>query len=227
MGAAGGHQNDGCTYVFLDEAGDLGFNNNGSRYFVLTAISMKRPFPVVDALDTYKHNCLEAFEHRLDQEFFHCTDDNRYVRKRVFDLIVTELHGIRIDCLVVEKRKTGPALREDKRFYPKMLGYLLKYVLPQVGEKVIIITDRIPVKKKRQAIEKGVKRTLAEMLPPEAKYRILHHESRSHLGLQVADYCCWAVFRKWERDDAAYYDRIKEAIKSNFDIFRTGTTHYY
>ena len=220
-------ESDGCTYIFLDESGNFDFSPKGTRYFLLTAVSMKRPFPVFDALDTYKHDCLEDFEHRLDQEFFHCTEDNEHVRKRVFDLIATDLHGIRIDCLVVEKSKTVPVLREDKRFYPQMLGYLLKYVLPQVGEKVIIITDKIPVNKKRQAIEKGVKRKLAEMLPPEAKYCILHHESRSHLGLQVADYCCWAVFRKWEHDDAAYYDHIKEAVKSEFPIFRGGTTHYY
>ena len=26
-----------------------------------------------------------------------------------------------------------------------------------------------------------------------------------------ADYCCWAVFRKWQRGESAWYDRIKPA----------------
>ncbi len=222
VGCAG----EGCRYIFLDEAGNFDFSSSGTRYFVLTAVTMRRPFPVFETLDGYKHECLEDFEHRLDQEYFHCSEDNRHVRDKVFRLISTDLDEMRIDCLIVEKSKTGPALRDDSRFYPEMLGYLLKYILPRAGQKVIIITDRIPVNRKRRAIEKGVKRALNEMLP-EATYRILHHESRSHFGLQVADYCCWAVFRKWERADTTYYHNIRDAVKSEFDIFCMGTRHYY
>ncbi len=46
-------------------------------------------------------------------------------------------------------------------------------------------------------------------------------------GLQVADYCCWAVFRKWQRQDMEHYDRIKGALCSEFDIFQRGARHYY
>ena len=69
--------------------------------------------------------------------------------------------------------------------------------------------------------------TLAAMLPSGTRYRILHHDSRSHYGLQVADYCCWAVFRKYERGDDAAYNRFSPAIHSESDIFRTETTQYY
>ena len=212
-----------CSYIFLDEAGNLDFSANGTRYFVLTSISMRRPFPVYEALNDYKHDCLE---YGLDMEYFHCAADNNHVRKGVFDLIAAHLGGMRhmsIDSLVVEKRKTGPALREVMRFYPEMLGHLLKFVLPKeldVGaEEVIVITDKLPVNRKRQAVEKGTRLALAEMLPQGMRYRILHHASRSHYGLQVADYCCWAVFRKWNRNKTHYYDLIKQAVRSEFDIF--------
>ena len=212
-----------CSYIFLDEAGNLDFSANGTRYFVLTSISMRRPFPVYEALNDYKHDCLE---YGLDMEYFQCVADNNHVRKGVFDLIAAHLGGMRhmsIDSLVVEKRKTGPALREDMRFYPEMLGHLLKFVLPKEldagAEEVIVITDKLPVNRKRQAVEKGTRLALAEMLPQGMRYRILHHASRSHYGLQVADYCCWAVFRKWNRNKTHYYDLIKQAVRSEFDIF--------
>ena len=212
-----------CSYIFLDEAGNLDFSANGTRYFVLTSISMRRPFPVYEALNDYKHDCLE---YGLDMEYFHCVADNNHVRKGVFDLIAAHLGGMRhmsIDSLVVEKRKTGPALREDMRFYPEMLGHLLKFVLPKEldagAEEVIVITDKLPLNRKRQAVEKGTRLALAEMLPQGMRYRILHHASRSHYGLQVADYCCWAVFRKWNRNKTHYYDLIKQAVRSEFDIF--------
>lgn len=217
-----------CAYLFLDEAGNFDFSAQGTRYFVLTSVSTQRPFPAHGALDDYKHDCLEF---GLNTEYFHCADDNARVRGRVFDVIAGNLNGMCIDSLVVEKPKTGPALRDDRRFYPEMLGHLLKFVVPRElargGDEVIVITDTVPVQKKRQAIEKAIQQALAKMLPAGIKYRILHHASRSHYGLQVADYCCWAVFRKWQRGETEHYDRLKPAPRSEFDIFRTGTRLYY
>lgn len=195
---------------------------------MLTSVSARRPFPVHGPLDDYKHDCLEF---GLDKEYFHCAEDNPRVRRRVFELIAGHLDSLCIDSLIVEKRKTGPALRDDRRFYPEMLGYLLKYVLPREVEagarEVIVITDTLPVQKKRRAIEKAIQQALAKMLPPGMRYRILHHASRSHYGLQLADCCCWAVFRKWQRGETEFYDLLKPALRSEFDIFRTGTRFYY
>lgn len=217
-----------CAYLFLDEAGNFDFSPTGTRYFVLSSVATQRPFPVHDHLDNFKHDCLEF---GLNTEYFHCADDNPRVRQRVFDLIAANLSSLRIDSLIVEKPKTGPALRVDSRFYPEMLGYLLKYVIPRVMngsvEEVIVITDTIPINRKRQAIEKAIKGALAAMLPAGVRYRILHHASRSHFGLQVADYCNWAVFRKWQKGETGYYDLIKPAIRSEYEIFQAGTRFYY
>ncbi len=59
------------------------------------------------------------------------------------------------------------------------------------------------------------------------RQRILHHASKSHYGVQTADYCCWTIFRKRERGDASYYSRIKKAVRSEFAIFENGKTLYY
>ncbi len=217
-----------CAYIFLDEAGNFDFSPTGTRYFVLTSVSARRPFAPYGPLDDYKHDCLEF---GLNTEYFHCAEDNPWVRRRVFELIAAHLNDLRIDSLIVEKSKTNPALREDRRFYPEMLGYLLRYVVPKElsndTDEVIVITDTIPVQKKRRAIEKAIRGTLAEMLPTGMRYRVLHHQSRSHYGLQVADYCCWAILRKWRRKETEHYDRIRPALRSEFDIFRSETKNYY
>ena len=131
---------------------------------------------------------------------------------------------------MVDKPKTGPALREDQRFYPEMLGYLLKYVLPRElllgASQIIVITDRLPVMRKRRAVEKAIQQALADKLP-SIPHRILHHESATHYGLQVADFCNWAVYRKWERGERDAYDAIRPALRSEFDIFERGTRRYY
>ena len=116
-----------CTYVFLDESGNLDFGAAGSRYFVLTGVSLRRPSLAFKSLDDYKHHCLESGP---DIEYFHAYRDGKTVRSHVFELIASHLAEMSIDCLIVEKAKTDPALREDRRFYSEMLGRLLKLILP-------------------------------------------------------------------------------------------------
>ena len=114
------------AYIFLDESGNFDFSANGTRYFLLTSISMHRPFGVYADLESYKYDCIE---NGGDVEYFHCYDDHWAVRDSVFGVIAAHLDEIRIDCLVIEKRKTRPALQEDKRLYQWTLGYLLRRVL--------------------------------------------------------------------------------------------------
>ena len=51
--------------------------------------------------------------------------------------------------------------------------------------------------------------------------------SNSDPCLQIADYCTWAIQRKWEKNDSRSYDLIKDKIVSEYDIFRFGSTYYY
>lgn len=219
---------NGCLYIFLDEGGNLDFSPSGTKYFTLSTVTKCRPFLLDHQLLILKYNLLEE---GLELERFHATEDRQVVRNRVFDEIGNCLSSLRIDSLIVEKRKTHPDVQKQERFYALMVGYLIRHVYERAeGERynqVIVTTDSLPVKKKAQAFEKAIRTTLSKMLPQTATYRVLHHDSKSSIALQVADYCNWAVYRKWTDGDVRSYDRIKEGIKSEFDIFRTGTTFYY
>ena len=216
------------TYIFLDESGNFDFSANGTRYFLLASVSMRRPFGVYAKLQDYKYDCIE---NGGDVEHFHCYADRKAVRDAVFGVIGAHLDKLRIDCLVVEKRKVRPPLQEDERLYRWSLGYLLRRVLSYEQDAgasdVMVITDTIPVNKKRKAVEKGIHDSVVMKQLPGMKYRILHHQSRSHYGLQVADYCCWAIFRKWQRGESAWYDRIKPALRSELDVFEAETKYHY
>ena len=218
------------TYIFLDESGNFDFSSKGTRFFVLTSVSMERPFPAYSDLDSLKYDCLED-PSLPDLEYFHCANDSRAVRSEAFSRLSRSLGQMRIDCLIVEKAKTGPALQPGMFFYPRMLGYLLKYVMDReqrtaTGE-LIVVTDTLPIQKQRKAITKAIRIALSSSLPKGLPYRILHHASRAHYGLQIADYCCWAVYRKWEQGDTNHYATVQPAIRSEFDIFQTGSRYYY
>lgn len=204
-----------CTYIFLDESGNLDFKSSGTRYFIMTSVSMVRPFTICRDLDSYKHDCLE---NGLDIEYFHCAEDPARVRENIFDRVAGRLEDIRIDSLVVDKSETDPGRREERLLYYETLTRLLKDIVPKEwktgAEKIIAITDTIPVRNPKKIIEKSIKTSLAEDLPKAITYQVSHHSSRSHYGLQVADYCCWAMFRKWERQETHYYDLVSKAVRS-------------
>ena len=213
-------------YIFLDEGGNFDFSPTGTQYFTLTSLAMTRPFVIREPWDDYRH---ELLEYGRDVEYFHCADDNRFLRDRLFGILNAHANTFRVDSLIVEKAKTGPAMRVDERFYPEMLGYLLRHVFDKLNgyDEIIVITDSIPHQKKRKAIEKGIKHTLKNMLPAGMRFRILHQASRSHYCLQAVDYCNWAIYRKWDAGETNYYDEIKAAIHSEFEIFRSGVRRYY
>ena len=112
-----------------------------------------------------------------------------------------------------------------------MIGYLLGYVVKKIDltkvDEVIVITDTIPLKRKREVIKGEIKHVLKELMPKGKKFRIMHHSSKSNICLQIADYCCWAIYRKWERQDERSYCKIKGGIYSEFEIFKKGEKIYY
>jgi hypothetical protein len=75
-------------------------------------------------------------------------------------------------------------------------------------------------------VEGAVKTALKSSLAG-SRFRVLHHESKAHAGLQVADYCCWAIQRRWERGLDVEYMRIRSAITSEFDLNATKRMRYY
>jgi hypothetical protein len=215
-------------YIFLDESGDFNFTLGGTRFYTLTTVTLVRPFHLETALASIK---LDLIEQGTDLHRFHASEDRQAVRDQVFQAIAGGLGALRIDSVIVEKRKTQPQLQPAETFYAAMIGYLLRHVLKQhplvMYAEVVVLTDSLPLRKKREAFEKAIKTTLTKMLPAGTKYRVLHHPSMSCFMLQVADYCNWAIFKKWEGRDVRSYDIIKPAVKSEFDIFRTGETFYY
>ncbi len=216
-------------YIFLDEGGDFNFSPNGTSYVTITSVTVTRPFGFYTFLSSLKYDLIEG---GLGIEYFHASEDRQMVCDQVFQVIKKNLSSILIDSVVVEKRKTNPSLTDVAKFYPKMLGYLLKYICDVKNLKdytgIVLITDAIPVKKRRRAVEKAIKTTLTPIMRSTGKpYRLLHHDSKSSFGLQIVDYCNWAIFRKWTRQDLRSYELVKDGIRNELDIFGVEKVSYY
>ena len=208
-------------YLFLDEAGNLDFSSTGTKYFVLGGITKERPFHAYKELTEFKY---DQVERGTALEYFHASENAQAVRNGVFDIIEKNMGGVAVDAIIVEKQKVAALLRDEDQFFPKVLGTLLReilkhYPLAEFAE-VIVFTDSLPVQRKRTAVEKGVKMTLAAMLPASVRYRVLHHASKSNLDLQIADYCTWAIYRKWSVGDDRSFRPVQAAVRREWDVMQ-------
>jgi hypothetical protein len=135
-------------YLFLDEAGNLDFSKNGTKYFVLGGITKERPFHAYKEMTELKYNLVER---GMGLEYFHAAEDNQSTRNQVFDIIEKNLADVAVDSIIVEKQKVDAALCDEERFYPNVLGTLLReilknYPLAEFAE-VIVFTDSLPVQR--------------------------------------------------------------------------------
>jgi hypothetical protein len=111
----------------------------------------------------------------------------------------------------------------------KMGWYLhLGYVAPLVvtsQDRLSVIAASLGTRRTRGLFNAAVDDVVRQVSP--ARYRVAAWKSDSDVCLQVADYCCWAIQRGWEKGDFGPQSLIASKIASNKDIWATGTTHYY
>jgi len=213
-------------FLFLDESGDFVFNVRASRYLVFTCLSTVKPAAISGAFAELRY---ELFGSGIHLERFHAAEDKQAVRDKVFE-ILSACADFVIDAEIVEKWKTYPPL-QSYRLYSRIYEILLSYVLRRQDfsqiDSVHIICDTIPLRRKREAMEGALKMSVAHILKRAGRTGyVVFHASASEAFLQAADYCSWAIFRRWEKNDPRSYDLIRNKIKSEFDVFRFGTCQY-
>jgi len=216
-------------YVFVDESGNYDFSESGTEYWAITSLITTNITQAATELYELKHRMID---HGIDIESFHASEDRQEVRDQVFS-IIANLRSAWIDSVIVEKRKTAPAIQPLAKFYPMMVKYLLRYPFDPLGldvsqyERVLVFLDRAPATRKiRETLKKAIKTSLKPYcagLP----YTICMHASMSHPFLQIVDYCSWAIYVKWERGDNRPYQAIQHLVRSEFPIFAHGCTDWY
>ena len=213
-------------YVFADEAGNFDFSdkNGASQFFILTTVTADSP-DVGD--DLLKLRRALAWDGIALESNFHATEDAQAVRDQVFGVLVA--HDFRIDTTILEKRKTKPHLAtQPERFY-KTAWYLhFKFVAPLVASastELLVVAAQIGTKKRRKAMRLGIADVVDQSTMCE--WEVAFWPAGSDPCLQVADYCCWAIQRKYEKSDTRSYDLIKDKIETEFQPFDVGTKTYY
>jgi len=216
-----------ALYLYFDEAGNFDFSLNGTGVFVMTCVVMRRPFTFQPPLLDVKYDCLEQ---GLNLEYFHAAEDRQVVRNEVFEVVAGHLGDMQAHVIVVRKNRVHPSQRAPHVLYQWTFEQLVRMACSDCvrsGERVVAVTDHVPVARNRTAFEKGLKPYLRQHLPEGARYELLHYQSKSDLNLQVADYISWAVYRKWNSGDLRSYRIIEGCIRSEADPLGGQAEEYY
>lgn len=214
-------------YLFSDEAGCMTFNRNPnvSRYFIICTVSTS-DLSAGYALHELRHVLLG--EGLQLGDCFHATTDSQIVRDRVYETILQ--HDFRVQATVCEKAKAQPQVRSSKaRFYKIPWYFHLKHGLaPHIPQNshLVVTAASIGNKKERATYLNGLN-DVAQQNISGASWCVDFRPAMADPWLQLADYCAWAIQRKWERGDMRSYDQIRHRITYEYELWAHGTTLYY
>lgn len=220
-------------HLHLDETGDWKFTpKSPSKYLILTLAWTYNPQPLATDLTNLRFSVVKA---GTSLECFHATEDRQVVRDQVVGTM-TKHTDWAFAAVVMEKRKVNPVLYEPDRFYPKFASPLLRFVLrgrsyrPDTN-RVLVYADTLPMNTnaKREGVLKALKETCAQTLPSGVEHHVYSYRSHSNKWLQVADYCCWGMRKKWEANNTRTYDQLSPRLAKPELVITDGgdgTTYY-
>jgi hypothetical protein len=214
-------------FIFADEAGDFVFarGNNISRYFIVCSVRMDSCEVAHSLLDLRRR--LVWLKQPVN-DYFHASEDKQAIRDLVFASIAP--HDFSIQATILEKSKAGPAISSSApQFYQHAWLYHFTYAIAEFitdTDELVITAASVQTKKAQAVFTNAVNNVIQQHLPRErwaTSFAPCSHDP----CLQVADYCTWAIQRKWERGDSRSYDLVKYRISYERDLWQHDSRHHY
>jgi hypothetical protein len=161
-------------------------------------------------------------------DYFHATADKQEVRDAVYKLIRD--HNFSVHATIMEKSKAQSHIRSTHELFYKY-GWLYLFrrgIAPHLTSKDELLITAASVKtRKAQGVFTDAVNDVVQQHLPRPQWQTSFCPCACDPCLQVADYCTWAIQRKWERNDARSYNIIKDRITYEYELWEHGKTHYY
>lgn len=216
-------------YVFADEAGCFTFERkaNVSRYFILCTVT---------TISTEIGAALHKLRHELIWkdvpvgDYFHATTDAQATRDCVFAELKN--HRFKVQATICEKAKAQPQVRSSKaRFYKYPWFYHFKHgIADHIGAdaQLLVTAASIGNRKEKDTFCNALNDVMAQTIK-RGQWKVDFRPSQADPCLQAADYCAWAIQRKWESGgkDTRSYDLIADRVTYQYELWRHGTKLYY
>ena len=222
-------------FIFADEAGCFNFSRNpgASKHFIVCTIACRDCTSLGTALLDLRRDLV--WKKAPIREFFHASEDKQEIRDQVF--AVLQKHDFTIQATILEKSKALPRIRPTNHlFYQYAWYYHFKHAAPKLmplpipGQQHVnelqLTTASIGTHKGQVAFTNAVN-DVVQQIVRDKTWVTNFCRSIADPCLQAADYCTWAIQKKWEHQNTRSYDLIKDKIIHEADSFAAGTAHHY
>lgn len=240
-------------HYFLDEAGDSTFFGKGklpiigqngvSLCFIIGMVGFNEPIDEIrkQVIELQKQvendlyfNDIPSVRKKKQKKgfFFHATEDIPEVRKIFYDFInQLDFHaelvvGQKIPSLFLKKHN-----QKDNEFYADLLSHLLNDKIDNQEKIVLNIAQRGTTTRSENldlALQKAINRNNLASHKTKVVFNVQNQLNEPILN--IADYCCWAVQRVFEKGETRYYNFLKDKIKVtdlyDFEKAKTKTNIY-
>lgn len=216
-------------FLFADEAGCFTFNRNPnvSKYYIICTVTLPSCATGDRLLALRRELAWDGVEMG---DYFHASTDRQVIRDRVYDVIRTG--NFNIQATIMEKCKAQPQVRQtEDRFYKYGWHYhfqysSLKYM--RTCDEIHLTIATIGTKKKRILFEDAVLDVISQK---KTNKKIITNfwSCASDPCLWVADYCTWAIQKKYETEgrETRPYNLIADKINYEYNLWAHGKIGYY
>jgi hypothetical protein len=204
------------VYLFGDEAGNFDFSEGpgASRYFMLSTVAMH---------DWQAGDRLQALRRRLAWRgvhlgaVLHASEDPQTIRDEVFGVLAR--CELRIDATIITKREVPAALRDAHALYRYAWHEHLARIAGEIarpGDRLLAVASDLGTRKRRGAFHLAVDDAVRSSA--RCPHRVAFWPNMSEPCLVVADYCTWAIQRRWERNDPRSHMLLAGKIHSETQV---------
>jgi len=204
-------------YVYLDESGDLGFEQGGTKYFTISFVITKNPL--------HFKRCVKRVKVK-----YHIPRDVELKGYTTRESIKADLLNrfakldIEVHAITVRKKNVEPKLRRDTNIlYNYVVGLsLVERILQEPpNSRVLISVDRRVI-----SITSGFKfneylryKIWYERERRDIDLEISHLDSHQAYAIQGIDIICNSIFRKYNSNNYKLFNIIQGKVKSDRRLF--------
>jgi len=204
-------------YVYLDESGDLGFGQGGTRYFTIAFVTTENPVPF--------RRCVKRVKLK-----YHIPRDVELKGNTTREIIKEDLLNrfakldIEVHAITVKKANVEPKLRKDSNIlYNYMVGLsLVDRILEEPKDaKVVINVDRRVI-----SITSGFNfneylryKIWYERERQDINLEIQHLDSHEAYAIQGIDVICNSLFKKYNSNNYKLFNIIQDKVKNDRRLF--------
>ena len=236
---------DNLITYYVDESGDFTLFNKkgypvqskGSSKTIMLGLLKVRENPDFDKnFKLFKEMILsdlifQTFPSiKKTQLLLHASNDHVAIRREVFkyisDLDFSVQVVIRRKSALIEQAKTQLEYTKnkitDKQLYGDLVTSLFKHNIHKANQYDIYFSDRGKTFSNKSLISAlhstKEKFILDKGITSNSNFSVFCSKSSEQSGLQIIDYCLWALQRMYERKEDVYFSLVKDKFKLIIDI---------